>query len=128
MGVANVNGPPITLEMIALLLEANKQLGEANHKSTNDKIDQQNIIIRELKDLTSKELAELKDLTNKDVKEIKESAKTKCDTCAKILVIKTTLGYQWGAITLLAGGLVALAKLWYDAQGKIMEYISGVVK
>lgn len=53
---------------------------------------------------------------------------TQCTTCAKILVINKTLGFQWFSIGVLGLCLATLAKLWYDAQGRIMEYISGVVK
>jgi len=44
------------------------------------------------------------------------------------LVIKTVLGYQWMSITGLGIGLITLAKLGYDFQGRILEYISGGVR
>ena len=102
---------PVTLEMIALLLEANKDLQEANHKSTNDKIDAQNVTIQEMKTA---------------IKEIKSSVGAQCDTCSKIGDIKTTLGYHRKFIGLLGLGLSVMAKLGYDFQGKILEFIGGV--
>ena len=95
--------PAVTLEMIALLLQSSNQLQEANHKSTNEKIDK---------------LA--KDLEKTDKKVNKQ-----CEECPKILDLKTRIGYLnlglWG----LSMGLIGLAKLGYDFQGKILEYIGG---
>ena len=94
---------PATLEMVVALIQSSNQLHISNNKAVNDKLDKQNIIINELK----------------------KSSASQCDTCSKILVIKTVLGYQWLSIGGLGCGLAALAKLGYDFQGKILEYIGG---
>lgn len=94
---------PATLEMVVALIQSSNQLHVSNNKAVNDKLDQQNIIINELK----------------------KTSVSQCDTCSKILVIKTVLRYQWMSITGLGVALITLAKLGYDFQGKILEFISG---
>lgn len=71
--------------------------------------------IKEVKD----EVKEVK----KEIKEIKKTIAEPCVDCPDILVLKTRMGFQWLYITGIGLGLLGLANLGYNAQGKILEYI-----